>query len=117
MKKFATVLVIALLGVMVWVLVQSSNIAIIVNGRRLAGPAGLAVEGWGMLVAIVSLFCTAILLVFLFAGAGLIILAALVVIGFVAALFAFPFMLPLLIPLFLVWAFVAAVHGSAKRGR
>jgi hypothetical protein len=48
-----------------------------------------------------------------FAGTALIVLGALVIAGFVAAWFVFPFLLPLLVPLFLVWIFVAA----ARRGR
>jgi hypothetical protein len=115
MKNTAIVLVILLLGLIAWVLVQSSDIAIIVNGHKLVGPAKFAAEGWGVLVAIVSLFCTAILLIFTFAGTGLIILGVLVIAGLAAVCFAFPFMLPLVIPLFLVWIFVAAVR-SRKPG-
>jgi len=114
MKNIAIVLVIFLLGLLAWVLLQSSDIAIIVNGHKLVGPAKFAAEGWGVLVAIVALFCTAILLVFVLAGTGLMVLGVLVIAGVVAVCFAFPFMLPLLIPLFLVWIFVAAVRGSGK---
>ena len=120
MKNIAMLLVILLLGVLAWVLLQSSGITVIVDGRKLVGPAKLVAEGWGVLVAIVSLFCAAILLVFVFAGTGLIILGVLVIAGLVAAWLAFPFMLPLLIPLliplFLVWVFVAAVRGRGKSG-
>ncbi|MGO9931575.1 MAG: hypothetical protein ACLPV8_07170 [Steroidobacteraceae bacterium] len=116
LKNIAIVLVILLLGLLAWVLLQSSGIDIVVNGQKLVGPARLAAEGWGVLVAVVSLFCTAILLVFVFAGTGLIILGALVIAGLVAAWIAFPFLLPMLIPLFLVWIFVAAVRGRGKSG-
>jgi hypothetical protein len=116
MKNIAMLLVILLLGVLAWVLLQASGITVIVDGHKLVGPAKLAAEGWVVLVAIVSLFCAAILLVFVFAGTGLIILGVLVIAGLVAAWLAFPFMLPLLIPLFLVWIFVAAVRGSGKSG-
>jgi hypothetical protein len=47
------------------------------------GPAKVAAEGWGVLVAVVSLFCTAILLIFVVAGSDL--LALLLVRVFVAA--------------------------------
>ena len=116
MKNLAIVLVILLVGLLAWVLLQSHDVAVIVNGQKLVGPVKLAAEGWGVLVAIVSLFCSAILLVFVFAGTGLIILGVLVIAGLVAASFAFPFMLPLLIPLFLVWIFVAAVRGGRRSG-
>jgi hypothetical protein len=117
MKNIAIVLVVVVLGILAWVLLHSSDIAVTVNGHKLVGPAKLAAEGWGVLVGIVSLFCAAILLVFAFAGTGLMVLGVLVIAGFVAAWSAFPFLLPLLIPLLLVWIFVAAVRGGRKSGR
>ena len=117
MKNIAIVLVVIVLGILAWVLLHSSNIAVTVNGHKLVGPAKLAAEGWGVLVGIVSLFCAAMLLVFVFAGTGLMILGVLVIAGFVAAWSAFPFLLPLLIPLLLVWIFVAAVRRGRKSGR
>jgi len=116
MKKIAIVLVILVLALLAVVLLQSSDIAIIVNGQRLVGPAKLATEGWGVLVAIVALFSVAILLVFVFAGVGLIVLGVLVLAGLLAVWLAFPFLLPLSIPLFLVWIFVAAVRRSTQSG-
>ena len=114
MKSAAIVLVVAVLGTLAWVLLHSSHhIAVVVNGHPLVGPARLAAEGWGLLVGIVALFCAATLLVFVFAGTALIVLGALVIAGFGAAWLVFPFLLPLLVPLFLVWIFVAA----ARRGR
>jgi hypothetical protein len=117
MKNIAIVLVILVLALLAVVLLQSSDIAIIVNGQKLVGPSKLAAEGWGVLVAIVALFCVAILLVFVFAGVGLIVLGALVLVGLLVTWLAFPFLLPLLVPLFLVWIFVAAVRGGSKSGK
>lgn len=114
MKSIALALVILLLGLLAWVVFQSSDISIVVNGQRLAGPAKLAAEGWGLLVAIVALFCVAILLSFVFAGIALVMLGALVLVGLVAVWIAFPFLLPLLIPLFIVWIFLVAVRGGSK---
>jgi len=116
MRNIAIVLVIVVLALLAVVLLQSSDIAIIVNGQKLVGPEKLAAEGWGVLVGIVALFCVAILLAFVFAGVGLIVLGVLVLVGLMAAWLAFPFLLPLLVPLFLVWIFVAAVRRSAKSG-
>jgi hypothetical protein len=114
MKNIAIVLAIVVLGILAWVLLHSSHIAVAVNGHPLVGPAKLAAEGWGVLVGIVALFCAAILLVFVFAGTALMVLGALVIAGFLAAWSAFPFLLPLLIPLLLVWIFVAAVQAGRK---
>jgi hypothetical protein len=111
MKNVAIALVVLLLALIGWVAFQSSDISIIVNGEKLAGPAKLAAEGWGLLVAVVALFCAAILLTFVFAGIGLVVLGACVLAALLAAWLAFPFLLPLLIPLVIVWLFVAAVRG------
>ena len=115
MNRVAVVLAMLLVVLLAWVSVHSSDISIVVNGQELAGPAKLAAEGWGILVAIVALFCAAILLVFVFAGIGLIALGVLVLAGFLGAWLAFPFLLPLLLPLLVVWIFVAAVRGRAKK--
>jgi hypothetical protein len=115
MKSIALVLVVAVLGMLAWVLLHSSHhVAVVVNGHPLVGPAKLAAEGWGLLVGIVALFCAAILLVFVFAGTALMVLGVLVPAGFVAALFVFPFLLPLLVPLFIVWIFVAAARKGSR---
>src|SRR5208337_526823 len=107
MKNIAIALVIVLLGVLAWWMFQSHDTTVVVNGHEVTGPAKFAIEGWGVLVAIVSFFCAAILLLFVFTGTGLIIFGVLVIAGVVAACTAFPYLLPVLIPLFLVWLFVA----------
>jgi hypothetical protein len=115
MNRVAIALVIALLALLAWVAFQSSDISIVVNGQKLAGPAKLAAEGWGLLVAVVALFCAAILLVFVFAGRALFALGVLVLAGFLGAWLAFPLLLPLLVPLLVVWLFVAAARRAAMK--
>lgn len=115
MNRVAVVLAMLLVVLLAWVSLHSSDISIVVNGEKLAGPAKLAAEGWAILVAIVALFCAAILLVFVFAGVGLIALGVLVLAGFLGAWLAFPFLLPLLLPLLVVWLFVAAIRRGATK--
>ncbi len=117
MKKIALLLALVVVALLAWVLFRSSGVVITVNGEPLTGPVKVAAEGWGLLVAVVALFCAAILLAFVFAGIGLIVLGVLVLAGLVLAWLAFPFLVPLLVPLFLVWLFVAAVRGSDSGGR
>ena len=114
-KGIAVALVVVLLGLVGWVALQSSDVTIVVNGETLRGPAKLAAEGWGLLVGVVALFCAAILLAFVFAGIGLVVLGALVLAGLVAAWIAFPFLLPLLIPLVIVWLFIALLRGRNEK--
>ena len=116
MRNVAILLVLAVLALLAWAMFSSSNVVITVNGEPLTGPARFAAEGWGVLVAVVGLACAAILLAFVFAGIGLIVLGVLVVGGLALVWTAFPFLLPLLVPLALVWLFVAAFRGSG-RGR
>jgi predicted exporter len=116
-KNIAVIAGILLLGVLAWILYRSSDVTVVVNGQKLVGPAKFAAEGWGILVAIVSAFCAAILLIFVFAGSGLVVLGALVMGALLAAWLAFPFMLPVLIPLLIVWIVVAAAHGTGRSGR
>lgn len=116
MKSIALTLVILLLALLAWVMFQSSDISIVVNGQKLVGPAKLATEGWTLLVGIVAVFCAAILLAFVLAGVGLIVLGVLVLAGLVATWLTFPFLLPLLVPLVIVWILVAAVRGRRKVG-
>jgi len=113
-KGIAITLVIVLLALIGWVAFQSSEVTIVVNGETLKGPAKIAAEGWGVLVGVVALFCVAILLAFVFAGIGLVVLGALVLAGLVAAWVAFPFLLPLLVPLLIVWLFIALWRGRGE---
>ena len=57
----------------------------------------------GLVVALIALFCAATLLVFVFAGIGIIVLGCFVIVGVIMAALSFPFLLPLLIPLAILW--------------
>ncbi len=111
MKTLALIFLIPLLFVFLWGL-SSSAVTVTINGQAIAGPlAGLA-GGWALVVSTVALFCAAILLAFIFAGVGLIILGVLALVGFILLATAFPFLLPVLIPLMLVWAVCAGFRNS-----
>jgi len=112
MKKLALVLVLLMSLICAWGL-MSSGVSITINGEEIEGPLKAVVGAWELLIATVVLFCVAILLAFVFAGVGLLILGVLIFVGLVLLSVAFPFTLPLLIPLFIVWAFCAGV----RRGR
>jgi predicted exporter len=91
-----------------WVLYSSTtDVSISINGKPFTGPLAPAIGLWKLILASVILFSVAILLVFVFAGVGLVILGCLALVGLILAALALPFLLPLLIPLFIVWAFCA----------
>ena len=110
MKKIALILVILLIGLLAWGLIQSGNVSLSVNGQEITGPMKAIASGWGILVAAVVLFCVAILLAFVLAGVALAVLGVFVLAGVILAAIAFPFLLPLLIPLFIVWVFIAIIR-------
>jgi len=113
-RKLAIVLAVLMLAFVVWGLFYENHaITIVINGQQVTGPLKGAVGAGGMVVALIALFCVATLLVFVFAGLGIMILGGFILGGVVLAGFAFPFLLPLLVPLAVVWGFVAlARHKS-----
>ena len=113
MKKLAFAMVLILLLVCAWGVMSSSDVSITFNGQELDGPFAVLVGGWGLVITTVVLFCVAILLAFILAGVGLVVLGVLALVGLILVGVAFPFLLPLLLPLFIVWAFCAGVRRGA----
>lgn len=114
MKKTALLLIVILVGLLGWGLIQSGDISVTVNGQELSGPMKVALGGWGFVVSTVVFFCVAILLVFVLAGIGLVVLGSLLLFGLILAALLSPILLPLLIPLFIVWAFVAGMRRGNR---
>ena len=109
-KKLAIALALFMLAIVVWGLFFENNaITIVINGQQVTGPLKGAIGAGGMVVALIALFCAATLSVFVFAGIGIMFLGLLVLGGVILAGLAFPFLLPVIIPLAIVWGFVALV--------
>jgi len=113
MKKLALICMVILAVVFAWGM-ASSNVALTINGQALTGPIAAIAGGWGLVLSAVVFFCVAILLAFIFAGVGLIVLGVMAFVGFILLATAFPFLLPLLIPLLIVWAFCAGMRGGRR---
>jgi len=113
-KKAAIVLALIMLGIVAWGLfVEGGATRIVVNGEELTGPLKGAVGAAGLIIASIALFCAAIFLAFVFAGIGIFVLGGVIVAGLILAGLTFPFLLFVLLPLAIVWAFVAfGGHGS-----
>jgi hypothetical protein len=112
MKKIALISVLILAFVCAWGL-MSSDVSITVNGQEFHGPLETMIGGWGLIIATVAIFCVAILMAFVLAGVGLVILGLLALVGFLLLGALFPFLLPVLIPLLIVWAFCAGARRNA----
>jgi hypothetical protein len=114
-KTLGIVFALVLLALAAWFLIfHGDNMSIVIDGQPVTGPMKGAVGIGGVVVGIIAIFCAAVVLAFVFAGIGVIILGLLVAAGMVVALIMFPFMLPLLIPLFIVWLFIAIVRGGKR---
>jgi hypothetical protein len=111
-KKLASILVILMIILLAWVLYSSTaDISIIINGQPITGPLAPTIGIWKLMLAIVILFSVAILLAFVLAGVGLIVLGVLALVGLILVAVALPFLLPLLVPLFIIWIFCALLRG------
>ncbi len=112
-KKAAIALAIAMLVIVVWGLVfEAGSTRIIVNGRELIGPLKGTIGAAGLVIGLIALFCAAILLLFVFAGIGIFILGAVIFAGLILAGLAFPLLLVLLLPLAIVWLFIATTRKT-----
>ncbi len=114
MKKPALLCMVILALAFAWGM-TSSNVAVTINGQAMTGPLGAMAGGWGLVISTVVLFCAAILLALVLAGVGLIVLGIMALAGFLLLAAAFPFLLPLLIPLLIVWAFCAGMRKSERK--
>jgi len=113
-KKLAIALAVLMLAIVAWGLFLESNaVTIVINGQQVTGPLKGVIGAGGLVVALIALFCAAILLVFVFAGIGVIVLGFFLLVGMILAVLAFPFLLPLLIPLVILWGFVAITRRTS----
>ena len=117
-RKLAILLAVLMVGFLVWQVVGPGDaVSIRINGQELAGPFDAIIGVWGIIVAAVTLFCVAILLAFVFAGVALLLLGVFALVGLVLAAVAFPFLLPILVPLSLLWMFCLLVRPPKPRQR
>ncbi len=105
-KKLALILAILMIVFLGWSLLGlTTDVSVNINGREITGPLGAAVGLWGTILTAVILFCVAILLAFVFAGVGLVIVGCLALVSIILVTVSLPFLLPLIIPLFIVLIF------------
>lgn len=112
-RKAAIVLALIMLAIFAWGLFfEAGATRIIINGRELTGPLGGAIGAAGLIIGLIALFCAAIYLLFVFAGIGIMILGGVIVAGLILGGLAFPFLLLLLLPLAIVWVFIAITRKT-----
>ena len=112
-KKAAIALAIVMLVIVAWGLFfAAGSTRIIINGQELTGPLIGTIGAAGLVIGLIALFCAAIFLLFVFAGIGIFILGGVIVAGLILAGFAFPLLLVLLLPLAIVWVFIAIIRKT-----
>ena len=112
-RKTAIVLAIVMLAIVVWGLIFGPESAkIIVNGHEITGPLKGSIEASGLIIGMIALFCAAIFLLFVFAGIGIFILGFMMFAALILSGLMFPFLLVPLLPLAIVWIFIAITRKT-----
>jgi hypothetical protein len=102
-----------MLAIVIWGLFfEAGSTTIVIDGHQLSGPLKGTIGVAGLIIGLIALFCAAIFLLFVFAGIGILILGGVIVAGLVLAATEFPFLLLVLLPLAVVWVFIAMTRQT-----
>ena len=112
MKKIAPFILLFLLAAVAWnVFAGAHNIMFNIDGDEFDGPVGallgLLFAGGGTLLAAGILMVVGVVLVVVFAGVGIVLLGGCVLAAVCVALAISPLLVPLLLPLALIWYLVS----------
>lgn len=106
------------LGAAVWHAADAGTFHTNWNGDEIDGPLGavfgMLIGGGGLLIAATVLCCVALLLGFVMAGVGLLLVLLLSVLALVLVAALTPVMLPLLIPLAIVWFVATRIRNNRR---
>lgn len=91
---------------------ENSSTIIVINGQQIEGPLKGILGAGGLVVVLIALISLAILLALAFAGTGIIIAGFIIVAIGIFTAFVFPFLFPVLIPLALIWVFIALIRKN-----
>lgn len=93
----------------------TTNSKISIDGVEMQGPIANLFGGIiGVVISVITLFCVAILLLFVFSGVGVILLLAFIIIGAILLSVALPFLLPVIIPLAFIFIFIYLQRRKKK---
>jgi len=108
MKKYAPYVILFLFAAMLWnIFAWSGDMAVNLDGDHIDGPLGFLLAtlfaGGGTLLAAFISVIVAVVLAVVFAGVGVILIGSLAIGAVVLALVISPLMLPLVVPVAIVW--------------
>ena len=117
MKKIAPYVILFLFALLLWdVLASSSNWTMHIDGEEFGGPLGallaLLFAGGGAVIGALALVVVGVVLAVAFAGVVVIVLGALAVAAVAVALAISPLLLPLLVPVAIIWIMVSRSRKS-----
>lgn len=121
MKKIVPVVIVFLVLMLVWNMYFSpALVSMDFDGEHVDGPlaalAGLLFAGGGMIVAVLVTLLVGVVLAVVFAGVGILVLAALSLAGLILAAATAPFLLPLLIPIAIIWLLARRSRRTSRAG-
>ena len=111
MKKIAAIIILFLFAMLVWNVFTFGDSVVNIDGEDIGGPLGALLAtffaGGGLLLAgVIMLFVGGVLAV-VFAGVGILCIGGLALGASVLALIVSPLLLPLLVPVAIVWWLVS----------
>jgi hypothetical protein len=111
MKKIAPYVILFLFAMLVWNVFFHGDTTFNIDGEQIDGPLGALLgvlfAGGGMMVAAIVMVVVGAVLAVVFAGVGIILLTVLGGGALLVAAAISPLLLPLLLPLAVIWFFVS----------
>lgn len=112
MKKYAPYIILFLVALIAWdMFADVGNFHMDIDGDEFDGPLGallgLLFGSLGLIIGTVVALCVGALLVVVFAGVGVLLVGALALAACLGLLAVSPLLLPILIPVAIVWFFVS----------
>lgn len=112
MKKYAPYIILFLVALIAWdMFADASSFHMDIDGDEFDGPLGallgLLFGSLGLIIGTVVALCVGALLVVVFAGVGVLLMGGLALAACVGLLAVSPLLLPILIPVAIIWFFVS----------
>nr|WP_315401388.1 hypothetical protein [uncultured Duganella sp.] len=118
-RKVALGLFAVLLAVALWQALFGDGMGVNIDGDQIDGPfgalLGIVLGTGGLLLGALAMACAAVLVGLVFAGLGIVMVSALVLVAVLLAAAISPLLLPLLIPAGLYWFFTARARKQRLR--
>ncbi len=112
MKKYAPYIILFLVALIAWDMFADAHaFHMDIDGEEFDGPLGallgLLFGSLGLIIGTIVALCVGALLVVVFAGVGVLLVGALALAACLGLLAVSPLLLPILIPLAIIWFFVS----------